>query len=122
MNKAIAYLVIAVVGVFLLRSTGLLDGMFSRGNLEERGKFWQDTVARETPVGTGKDRVDALVARHGMTLECFDSSLKPPVSDCLADDPASKGGTSGHPVAVQLRFTFRSGMLEKFETSTRVLR
>ncbi|HEY5852248.1 MAG TPA: hypothetical protein VIT62_15990 [Lysobacter sp.] len=121
MGKAIAYLIVVAFCVLVLRSTGLFDGMFSRGNLEERASFWGETVAREAPPGTAKDKVDALVARYGMSLECFHSSVVPPVADCLADDPSSKGGTSGHPVALQLRFSFRSEQLEKFETSPHVL-
>ncbi|MGO4223099.1 hypothetical protein AB4Y64_14755 [Lysobacter sp. TAF61] len=121
MGKAIAYLILVVVAVFFVRQTGLLDGMFSRGNLEERARFWEETVARETPNGTSRETVDALAGRHGMSLECFHSSVAPPVADCIADDPDSKGGTSGHPVALQLRFTFRSEQLEKFETNPHVL-
>jgi len=121
MGKAIGYLIVLVFGVLVLRSTGLFDGMFQRSNLDEREKFWNETVARETPNGSSKGLVDALAARNGMSLECFSSSLQPPVADCIADDPASKGGTSGHPVALQLRFTFHGESLAKFETNTHVL-
>lgn len=122
MGKAVAYLVIVGFGLFLWSYTGLFDGMFSRGNIEERAKFWEATVAREAPKGTSKGVVHALAVRHGMSLECFDSSTTPPVSDCSADDPGSKGGTSLHPVALQLRFTFRGEMLEKFETGRHILK
>lgn len=121
MGKAIAYLILAVVGVLLLRSTGLLDGIFDRGNLEERAGFWKETVARDAPAGSTKEAVDALVAKHGITLECFHSSLAPPVADCIGDDPGSKGGTAGHPVVLQLRFSFTDEKLQGFETTTHVL-
>jgi hypothetical protein len=121
MGKALGYLIVLIFGVFLLRSTGLFDGMFQRSNLEDRARFWEETVARETPNGTSKGVVDALAARNGMSLECFHSSLQPPIADCIADDPGSKGGTSGHPVALQLRFTFHGESLAKFETNPHVL-
>jgi hypothetical protein len=120
-GKAIAYLVLAVVGVLLLRTTGLFDGVFDRGNMEERAGFWNETVARDAPAGTSKETVDALMAKHGIALECFHSSLAPPMADCLGDDPGSKGGTSGHPVVLQLRFSFTDEKLQKFETTPRVL-
>jgi hypothetical protein len=116
MGKTIAYLIGVFFAVLLLRATGLLDGIFNRGNLDERAKFWEETVTRETPTGTTKGAVDALVAHYGMSLECFHSSLTPPIAECLADDPSSKGGMSVHPAVLQLRFTFRSEKLEKFET------
>ncbi|MDR6674379.1 hypothetical protein [Xanthomonas sp. 1678] len=114
-------MIVVVAGVLLLHATGLLDGMFSRGNLEERDAFWQKTVASEAPIGTAKSAVTALAAHHGVSLECFSSSLTPPLADCIGDDPSSKGGTSGHPVALQLNFTFHGGSLAKFETSRHVL-
>ena len=121
MGKAIAYLIGAVVGFLLLRSTGMIDGIFTRGNVEERDAFWRKTVAAEAPVGTAKSSVEALMARHGVSLECFSSSITPPVADCIGDDASSKGGTSGHPVALQLRFTFHGETLAKFETNRHVL-
>jgi hypothetical protein len=122
MGKAIAYLVLAVFGILLLHSTGMLDGMFSRGNLKDRTKFWEELVAREAPPGTTKNAVDALAARNGISLECFHSSLKPPIADCDADDPSSKGGTSVHPAVLQLRFRFRDEKLEKFEAGPHYLK
>jgi len=122
MGKAIAYLVLVLFGVWMLGFTGLFDGMFKRSNLEERESFWNESVARDLPPGSAKVAVDAILATHGMALECFHSSIAPPVAECLADDPGSSGGTSGHPVALQLRFTFRSERLEKFETNPHVLR
>ncbi|MCI2261619.1 MULTISPECIES: hypothetical protein [Xanthomonas] len=121
MGKAIAYLVIVLVGVLLLRSTGLFDGMFSRGNLQERDDFWQKTASAEAPVGTAKTAVEALASRHGVVLECFSSSLTPPVTECNGVDPTAKGGTAGHPVTLQLNFTFHGDTLAAFETSRRVL-
>ena len=122
MGKAIAYLIFAAFGALLLKSTGLLDGMFDRGNLQERAKFWDETVARDTPRDSPKSAVDALLARHHMALECFASSVRPPVADCLADDPQSRGGTSVHPARLQLRFTFREDKLEKFASEHRFLK
>jgi hypothetical protein len=121
-GKAIAYLALVAIGVGLLHATGLFDGMFDRGNLEEREAFWKETVAREAPAGTPKATVDALVARHGMSFECFHSSVTPPIEECRADDPNSKGGTAGHPLMLRLSFTFRGEALEKFETNPHVLR
>lgn len=121
MGKAVAYLVLVVVGFLLLRATGLLDGLSGSGNLAERDSFWQQTVAAEAPAGTSRAAVEALAARHGVVLECFASSLRPPVATCRGDDPASKGGTSGHPVALQLDFTFHGDALATFETGRHVL-
>ena len=122
MAKAIAYLVLLLGAVLLLNSVGLFDGMFNRGNLKERAKFWEDVVARETPPGSSKTTVDALIARYGMTLECFHTSVTPPVVDCMANDPNSKGGMPAHPAVLELRFTFRSEKLEKFETNSHYLK
>ena len=71
MGKAIAYVISAVVGILLLRATGLLDGMFSRSNMEERRQFWQETIARDLPAGARQSAVDAQVAPHGIKLELF---------------------------------------------------
>jgi len=121
--KAIVYLIGVAFSLLLLRATGLLDGMFDRGNLREREKFWQETVAKEAPEGTPKSALEVLVARHGMALDCFHSSLKPPVEECRADDPASKGGgMAAHPMALQLRFTLRDEKLAKFEAGPHALK
>ncbi|UFS68991.1 hypothetical protein LPW11_13925 [Geomonas sp. RF6] len=122
MGRSVAYLILVIFGLLLWNSTGLFDGLFSRGNLEERARFWEETVGREAPKGTPKGIVDALLARQGISLECFHSSDTPPVADCIADDPNSKAGTSLHPMALQLRFVFRDEKLEKFETHPHVLR
>jgi len=122
MAKAIAYLILVVFGALLLRSTGLLDGMFDRSNLKEREKFWRETVAHELADGNPRSAVDAFVARHGMSLECFHSSVRPPIEECIADDPQSKGGTSVHPIALNLRFTFRDEKFVRFETGTHALK
>lgn len=122
MGKAIGYLIVVAIGLFLLRSTGLFDGMFSRSNWDERDTFWQKTVTAETPTGSAKSDVEALVKRHGVSLNCFTSSLRPPVVQCRGDDPSSKGGTARHPVALQLNFTFHGESLAKFETSRHLLR
>ncbi|MDQ1094746.1 hypothetical protein QE400_004159 [Xanthomonas sacchari] len=121
MGKAIAYLIVVLVGVLLLRSTGLFDGMGNRGNLQERDAFWQKTASAEAPAGTAKAAVEALAARHGVVLDCFSSSLTPPVTECSGDDPTAKGGTAGHPVTLRLNFTFHGDALAAFETSRRVI-
>ena len=120
MGKAVAYLIVAVIGVLLLRSTGLFDGMFSRGNLEERDASWQKTLATEVLAGISKAAVEALAARHNVPLDCFDTSLAPPVTVCRGDDPNSKGGTAGHPVALRLEFTFHGESLAALETDRHV--
>ncbi|AXK72182.1 hypothetical protein DWG18_07730 [Lysobacter sp. TY2-98] len=122
MGKAIVYLIGVAVSLLLLWSTGLVDGMFDRGNLKQRDAFWRETIAKEAPTGTSKDAVDALVGRYGMSLECFHSSLDPPIADCMADDPASKGGTRVHPVALELRFIFHGDTLARFETNWHALK
>lgn len=122
MAKAIAYLIGVGFSLLLLRSTGLLDGMFDRSNLREREKFWQETVAREFPDGNPRNALDAFVTRHGLSVECFNPSLRPPIEECVAEDPKSKGGPSVHPIVLNLRFTFRDAKLAKFETGTRALK
>ena len=122
MGKAVAYVIVVVFGLVLWSYSGLFDGMLDRGNLEERAKLWEGTVTREAPKGTSKGAVDAMLAKHGITLECFRSLDTPPVADCIANDPASKGGTSLHPMALQLRFVFRGENLEKFETRPHMLK
>lgn len=122
MGKAVAYVVLTIIGVLLLRSTGLLDGMFSRGNLDDRDAFWRATVAAEVSPGTSKADVQALASRHGVVLECFTTSLQPRVETCRGDDPISKGGTAGRPVALNLHFTFHADAFAEFETSRRMLR
>jgi len=121
-GKAIAYLILVAFGALLLRSTGLLDGMFDRGNLKERDKFWRETVAREVPDGNARSAVVAFVTHHGMSLECFHPSIRPPIEECVAEDPNSKGGPSVHPLVLNLRFTFQDEKLAKFETGTRALK
>lgn len=92
MGKAVAYLIVAVIGVLLLRSTGLFDGMFSRGNLEERDASWQKTLATEVLAGISKAAVEALAARHNVPLDCFDTSLAPPVTYAVATTRTPRGG------------------------------
>jgi hypothetical protein len=41
---------------------------------------------------------------------------------CRGDDPISKGGTTGRPVALNLHFTFHADAFAEFETSRRMLR
>src|SRR6476659_9151593 len=95
-GKAIVYLVAIAIFILLLRATGLLDGLFSRGNLQERDAFWQQTVGAEVPPGSTQQTVEEIMARSGVSLECCASSLSPPVTECRGDDPGSKGGTSTH--------------------------
>lgn len=121
MGKAIAYLVIVFVGAMLLQASGIFDGMFS-SNLEKRSEYWRETVAREAPQGASRTVVDALMARHGMSLECFYTSVRPPVMKCHADDITAKGGMGKHPLTLSLTFTFNSDQLQMFGSSPRVLR
>ena len=39
MGKTVAYLIVVTFGLVLWSYSGLFDGFFNRGNLEERTKF-----------------------------------------------------------------------------------
>lgn len=122
MARAIAFLIATLCAFLLLRSTGLTDGMFTRGNLPARDAFWHKAVADDAPAGASMAQVMAITRKHQISLECFNASLEPPVNECRGVDPLSKGGTSSHAVALQLIFIFTGERLTKFETSRRVLK
>jgi hypothetical protein len=118
MGKAVAYLVIVTFFGVVLGSSGRFDWMFATNNLNERSKFWREVVSHEAPQGTSRSTVDALMARYGISLECFDSSGRPPISKCLAYDSTAKGGTANYPLTLQLIFTFHGNELQEFESGT----